>query len=272
MNELSIIIVSYNTCSHLEACLDSLTAYPPQCKYDITVVDNGSIDGSIEMIRSKWGNIRLIETGCNLGYAAANNRGIRATESEFILLLNSDTTVHSQTIDLLAKQLKQQTDVGIIAPLIIDSNNEIELSHGRMINPWNSTWQKLKGYLLQQQFPLISKWVTHSASKTQFTDWVSGACLLVRRNDALQVGLLDERFFLYVEDVDFCSSIRALDKKILYFTGSKITHYRGQSSLGATTHQAYRQSLMSFYAKHHPGWLPVLRFYLWVINDLPRSH
>mgnify|MGYP001345208624 CR=1 FL=1 len=272
MNDLSIIIVSYNTCSHLDACLYSLTENPPQCKYDITVVDNGSTDGSIEMVKSKWRNVRLIETGCNLGYAAANNYGIRETESEFILLLNSDTIVHPETVDLLIKQLKQQDDVGIVAPRIVDSDSEIELSHGSMINPWNSTWQRLKEYLLRRQFPFISKWITLSASKTQFADWVSGACLLVRRNDALQVGLLDERFFLYTEDVDFCSSIRALDKKILYFTGSTITHYRGQSSLGATTHQAYRQSLMSFYAKHYPSWLPLLRFYLRLINDLPRRH
>ena len=102
-------------------------------------------------------------------------------------------------------------------------------------------------------------------------DWVSGACLLVRRADAEAVGLMDERFFMYAEDVDFCAAIRARGRRVLFWPFAQVTHLRGRSraTASAATEQAYRRSQLAFYQKHHPHWVPFLRGYLKVRGRLP---
>ncbi len=116
----------------------------------------------------------------------------------------------------------------------------------------------------------MSELVETLTSRPHFPDWVSGACLFVSRADAEAVGLLDERYFMYVEDVDFCASIRALGRQILFTPDVEVVHRRGRSVLSApaATNAAYRRSQVAFYEKHHPAWAPVLRFYLWARGEL----
>jgi GT2 family glycosyltransferase len=106
--------------------------------------------------------------------------------------------------------------------------------------------------------------VERETRQEQYPDWVSGACLLVRRDDAEAVGLLDERYFMYLEDVDFCAAIRARGRRVMFTPTVEILHVRGQSvrSVAASTGRAYRRSQVAFYAKHHPAWVPMLRLYL----------
>jgi GT2 family glycosyltransferase len=106
--------------------------------------------------------------------------------------------------------------------------------------------------------------VERETRQEQYPDWVSGACLLVRRDDAEAVGLLDERYFMYLEDVDFCAAIRAHGRRVMFTPTVEIVHLRGQSvrSIAASTGRAYRRSQIAFYAKHHPAWVPMLRLYL----------
>jgi GT2 family glycosyltransferase len=106
--------------------------------------------------------------------------------------------------------------------------------------------------------------VERETRREQYPDWVSGACLLVRRDDAEAVGLLDERYFMYLEDVDFCAAMRARGRRVMFTPAVEVVHVRGQSvrSVAASTERAYRRSQIAFYAKHHPAWLPMLRLYL----------
>jgi GT2 family glycosyltransferase len=117
------------------------------------------------------------------------------------------------------------------------------------------------------------RWVQRATRREQFVDWVSGACLLVRRADAEAIGLLDERFFLYTEDVDFCASLRARGRSILFTPAAEITHVRGRSRASApvAANAAYRRSHMAFYEKHHPRWARILRTYLRVKAQEPRA-
>jgi hypothetical protein len=112
--------------------------------------------------------------------------------------------------------------------------------------------------------------VERATRRPRAPDWVTGACLLVRRRDAEAVGLLDERYFMYTEDVDFCAAIRARGRKILFTPDVEIVHLRGRSGASAAgqTRRAYRQSQLAFYEKHHPGWAPVLRLYLRLRGEL----
>jgi GT2 family glycosyltransferase len=140
-----------------------------------------------------------------------------------------------------------------------------------MISPLAEVWQKSLMALHARGLPLATRWVERATAREHFVDWVSGAALLVYRRDAEAVGLLDDRFFLYTEDVDFCAALRARGRRILFTPAAQITHLRGRSRGTAPTamNAAYRRSQLTFYAKHHPRWLPLLRWYLKAKRQLP---
>lgn len=263
MIDLSIIIVSYNARADLERCLASLLAAPPSASHEIVVVDNQSTDGSAQAAKALPG-IRVIEARANLGFARASNMGIREASGAVLLLLNSDTSVPPDAIDRLVDELARRPDVAVIGPRLVDSTGRAELSFGRMIGPWNELRQKILVGGHARGAPFASRYVERVTRTEQSPDWVSGACLLVRRSDAEAVGLLDERYFMYAEDVDFCASIRARGRKILFWPLAQVVHKRGRSAAAApaATRQAYRRSQMAFYQKHHPRWVPMLRLYL----------
>jgi N-acetylglucosaminyl-diphospho-decaprenol L-rhamnosyltransferase len=261
--ELSIIIVSYNTRADLERCLQALHETPAKVSHEIIVVDNSSRDGSAEAAR-QWAGVQVIETGSNLGFARANNIGIRASAGEALLLLNSDTIVPPHALDSLVGELKRDASVGVVGPRLVDATGRPELSFGSMIGPFTEIRQKTLVRGQERGWGFATAWINRATRRNQFPDWVSGACLLVRRADAEAAGLLDERFFMYAEDVDFCAAIRAGNRRIRFTPDVTVVHLRGQSArtARAATDTAYRQSQMAFYEKHHPRWAPILRLYL----------
>ena len=270
---LSIIIVSYNARRDLEACLDSLAAHPPAISHEIVVVDNASTDGSAEAAEARGPAVRLVRQDQNTGFAAANNAGFRRSSGELVLLLNSDTIVPPQAIDTLIARLRQWPSAGAAGPRLVDGAGRAELSFGAMISPFTEGRQKILTALHARGFGLVSRWVERATRRERLVDWVSGAALLVYRRDAEAAGLLDERFFLYTEDVDFCAALRARGRQILFAPASQITHLRGRSRATAPRqmHAAYRRSQLAFYAKHHPRWVPALRLYLRWKGELPRG-
>jgi N-acetylglucosaminyl-diphospho-decaprenol L-rhamnosyltransferase len=251
---VSIIIVSFNARGDLERCLESLHAAPPAASHEIVVVDNASSDGSAAAGR-RWPDVNVIELGSNIGFAAANNVALRATGGTNLLLLNCDTIVPAGAIDRLLAELEQHPDIAVVGPRLVDGSGRAELSFGRMIGPFNE---------LRQKRLARSSAVEALTRHRQYPDWVSGACLLVRRADAEAVGGLDERYFMYAEDVDFCAAIRARGRRILFTPDVEVVHLRGRSaaSAPAATRAAYRRSQIAFYEKHHPRWAPVLKLYL----------
>ncbi len=252
---LSIIIVSFNAREDLERCLASLAAAPPRIDHETLVVDNASIDGSAEAARQQPG-VRVIENGANIGFAAANNVGIRASRGDLLLLLNSDTIVRPGAIDRLVAELVSDTAVAVAGPRLVDASGRAELSFGPMMSPLNEWRQKRR----RRDAAAVER----LTRQRTYPDWVSGACLLVRRTDAEAVGLLDERFFMYTEDVDFCAAIRARGRRILFTPAAEVVHLRGRSAAAApaATNHAYRQSQLAFYRKHHPFWAPFLMLYV----------
>ena len=250
---MSIVIVSFNARADLMACLLSLKKNPPSMDYEIIVVDNASSDGSVEAAGQLAG-VQVIEMGRNAGFAAANNVGIRASRGDLLLLLNSDTLVPPGALNRLVARLRATPGAAIAGPRLVDAEGRAELSFGAMISPLNEWRQKRRS----------PEWIRANTSREQFVDWVSGACLLVYRAEAEAVGLLDDRFFLYTEDVDFCHAVRALGRQVLFTPDAEITHLRGRSraSQPAASNAMYRRSQVEFYRKHHPLWLPLLKLYL----------
>ncbi|HNV04090.1 MAG TPA: glycosyltransferase family 2 protein [Vicinamibacterales bacterium] len=271
MPRVTIVIVTFNTKAEVGACLRSLAIHPPEAPHDVIVVDNASTDGTAEAIRAEWPKIRLIEPGRNLGFAAGNNLGIRSAAGEFVLLLNSDTIVPAGAVDALVGGLAARPDCTAAGPRIVDAEGRPELSFGRMIGPFNEARQKAIVRLQLRGFGPALRYVDRVTRRAGHPDWVSGACLLVRRTEALAAGLLDERFFLYAEDVDFCAALRARGGRILFEPAAEIVHLRGASrrTRPVETERAYRRSQLAFYEKHHPRWVPCLRAYLRMRGRLP---
>src|SRR5262245_31795345 len=258
MTDLSIIIVSYNARGDLERCLASLQEPAPATPHEIIVVDNASGDGSADAAR-RW-PVRVIDSGSNLGFAAANNIGIRASAGNHLLLLNSDTIAPPGAIDGLMRELRAHPDAAVVGPRLVDADGRAELSFGRMISPLNELRQRRLVRGQARREPEISRRVEDMTRREQWPDWVSGACLLVRRLDAEAVGLLDERYFMYAEDVDFCAAIRARGGRILFTPAVEIVHVRGRSAATSpeATRAASRRSRLAFYRKHHPRLVPFL--------------
>ena len=259
MTAVSIIIVSFNAQADLARCLESLQA-PAAAGHEIVVVDNASSDGSADVAR-RFTGVRVVELPANSGFAHANNVGLAVSHGTNVLLLNSDTVVPRGAIDRLLAELDRNPDVAVVGPRLVDGNGRAELSFGRMIGPFNEARQKRLSR---------SGAVDVMTRRRQYPDWVSGACLLVRRSDAEAVGGLDERFFMYTEDVDFCAAIRARGRRILFAPEIEVVHLRGRSaaSAPAATRAAYRRSQIAFYEKHHPAWAPMLKLYLRIRGQL----
>jgi GT2 family glycosyltransferase len=261
---LSIIIVSFNAREDLANCLRSLAAAPPEIPHDITVVDNASSDGSADAVREGWPTVQVIKLVKNLGFSGANNVGIRATSGELILLLNSDTIVPGGAIDRLVSRLRAHSGAAVAGPRLVDGTGRLEISFGPMISPLAELAQKVRGRLYERRIGIVERRVARAGATERYVDWVSGACLLVYRADAEAAGLLDERFFLYTEDVDFCASMRQRGRRILFTPAAEVVHLRGRSGASApgARNAAYRRSHLAFYEKHHPRWAPLLRAYL----------
>lgn len=272
MTRLAIVIVSFNTRQHLHACLRSLHAAPPDVPCTIVVVDNASADGSADAVRAAWPNVQVIEMGRNAGFAAATNVGIQAGDSELVLLLNSDTIVPPASIDRLIAALDGDAAAAAAGPRLVDRDGKVELSFGRMLSPWNEARQKLIALGIAAAIPPFTRWFDRRVTTPHHPDWVSGACLLVRRDAGAAAGWLDERFFLYGEDVDFCAALRAGGHRILFSPDAEVIHLRGQSRAADrdAANAAYRRSQLAFYVKHHPWWAGVLRLYLRARRRYPR--
>jgi N-acetylglucosaminyl-diphospho-decaprenol L-rhamnosyltransferase len=268
---LAIVIVSYNAREDLARCLESLQAAPPAIPHDVTIVDNASTEGGLDAIRARWPTAQVIALERNLGFAAGNNVGIRATRSDLVLLLNSDTIVPPGAIDRLVERLTATPAAAAAGPRLIDGAGQTEVSFGPMISPAGEFRQKVTLALYHAGIPPVAQRLERDLRREHFVDWVSGACLLVWRGDADAVGLLDERYFLYTEDVDFCAALRARGRRILFTPSAEITHLRGRSraSAPAAMNAAYRRSHIAFYDKHHPRWAWLLRLYLRAKGALP---
>jgi GT2 family glycosyltransferase len=261
--ELAILVVSRNTRVDLENCLRSLHNCPPHIPHEIVVIDNASTDGSADAVRAQWPHVRV---GARLERRlCANNMGIRRTTSELVLLLNSDTVVPDSAIDSLVQALRELPGASIVGPRLVDGHGHPELSFGRMMGPIGELRQKLLSRLAGPES------IDALTSRPLQVDWVSGACLLVRRRDAEAAGLLDERYFMYCEDVDFCAAVRAHGGKVYFTPAANIVHLRGRSGASdpAARTQTYHRSQLAFYQKHHPGWVPFLRLYLGLRGKLP---
>jgi N-acetylglucosaminyl-diphospho-decaprenol L-rhamnosyltransferase len=259
--DVEVIIVNYNAREELLRCLASLEEAKPASLARITVVDNASTDGSVPAVAESWPAVHAIQMPANAGFGAANNVALRASEAEFVLFLNSDTIVGVGAVDALLGRLRSRGAVAA-GPKLVDEAGRPEISHGRMLTPWTEFVQRRRVRRAASDSPWARRSVERLVATERIVDWVSGACLLVKRDAALRAGGFDERYFLYEEDVDFCAALRAQGGTILFTPVATVTHARGRSVARASDPadpSHYDRSHLKFYEKHAPGWAPWLR-------------
>lgn len=257
--DLSVVIVNWNTAALTLDCLRSLFAAPAAIAFDVTVVDNGSTDGSADRIAAARPDVRLIRNRENRGFAAANNQGIAVTGGRHVLLLNSDTLVSRAALEHLVSFLDTHPDAGACSPRLLQRDGRVQ--------PYAFGGDPTPLYLTRRTLARLVGRSLHdwNAPGTREVDWVSGACLMARRAAIEQSGPLDEEMFMYFEDVDWCLRMRRAGWKIFYVPEVAITHLGGASAGGKAAARAYRASLRHFYRKHYG---PLAR--LWLAAARPR--
>ena len=253
--QLSVIIVTYNSAHHLRPCLESVEEHLRGVEHEVCVVDNASDDGSGAVVRAAGGRARLVSNDRNLGFSAAVNIGLRNTAGRYVMWLNPDTRIVGGDVGELLRHLDGEGGVGIIGPQVFNEDGSIQLSCRSF--PSYSTALFNRYSLLTRLFPrnrfsrkyLHTDW-DHQAVRE--VDWVSGACLLHRRSLLDDVGALDEHFFMYMEDIDFCLRAHEAGWKVHYHPGLRVLHHIAGSSRQVPFSMIVElhKSIWRYYAKH----------------------
>lgn len=254
---LSIVIINFETPTYTFECIQSIFENAPSVNFEVVVIDNGSKDGSLERIRDTFPQILCIETGANLGFSKANNLGINNARGEYILLLNSDTKILDNSLDKMLEHLLSHSKAGVVGPRQIDGQGKLQLSWGSFPTLVSELSRKLIHYRLSINDLKVRDYLEEKyAGKTQ-VDWVSGSCLLARKKVLFEAGLLDERFFMYFEDIDLCRRVQQAGWQIHYNSDWTILHYGGVSARKNILHVLveYRRSQLYFTRKYYgrPG-------------------
>lgn len=259
--DLSIIILSYNTKKLLEDCLDSVfPETPSRYTREVFVSDNGSTDGSQEMVKTKFPQVKLIENNANLGFSKGNNVAIRQATGKYILLLNSDTVVQPDAFDAMVRKAESDPQIGVVGPKVLLASGELDPSARRHFpNPANA-FLRLFGL---KKFSNYN--ITAPIGEEMEVDAVTGACMLVPKTVIDKVGMLDEDYFFYGEDLDWCFRIKEAGYKVVYYPAAEITHLKSASSRNIPfkiVKVAY-SAMKIFYRKHYAPKYP--KVFNWLV-------
>lgn len=272
--QLSIIIVNYNGEKFLVNCIDSIKKYI-DCSHEIILVDNASGDSSLALIKNKFPLVHIIQNKTNVGFAAGNNIGVKHAKGNFLLLLNNDaqlTNPISPAIDLL----KSNEDIGVLGGLLKYQNGKIQPSYGyshtpiRIVFSWlatnNNKW-------LPQAFKRIETDIS-KYNEVKEVEWVSGAFLITRKILWHEINSMDEQYFMYIEDVDFCKRMRTRGFKIYFLSRISAIHYEraGKIQINYPSLLNTTNSYVIYTKKfHHKTWIVFVQVGLSLIYILRGS-
>lgn len=253
--QLSVVIVNYNGEKYLGKCFNSIKKFI-HCPHEIILVDNASSDDSLTLIRNKFPYVRIIKNKTNLGFATGSNIGVKNAKGNFLLLLNNDTQLSNSILPAI-DLLKSNEGIGVLGGLLKYQNGITQPSYGyfhspiRIVFSWLSTSEN-------KWFPKILKRIETDISKyneAKEVDWVSGAFLLTTKTLWVEMNGMDERYFMYIEDVDFCKRTRSHGLKNYFFSSISAIHYvrGGKSQIDffslMNTSKSYLKYVGKFYNK-----------------------
>ncbi len=254
-SSISIVIVSFNVEALLKECIESVYRETTEAAFDIWVVDNRSSDDSVSMVRQNFREVHLIENDQNVGFPKANNQAIIQCTSDYILLLNPDTVVRDHAIDKMVHFMDEHPDVGVSGCRVLNEDGSLQLACRRSIPTPRVAFYRLTG--LSRLFPHSKTMARYNLTyldpnKPHEVDAVSGAFLVIRKSVVDVIGVLDENFFIYGEDMDWCVRAKKAGWKVMYYPHAQIVHYKGvgcRTNNRKTTYEFYR-AMVLFHKKH----------------------
>lgn len=278
MTRLAVVILNYNRADLLEDCLRSIYEHPTRCDLSVWVVDNASSDNSAEMVRSLFPQVELIVSPHNGGYAYGNNLAIRTiigaqhepttagqsfgpALADYVMLLNNDTVVPAGSFDGMVDFLESNPDVGIVGPKLILPDGSLDLACRRSFPTPEVAFYRMAG--LSKLFPKSERFgrynMTYLDPDIQCdVDAVVGACMLLRTSIIQEVGLLDETFFMYGEDLDWAYRIKQYGWRVVYYPKVQVFHYKRASSTrrALPSIRAFYDAMRIFHRKHFAATTP----------------
>jgi GT2 family glycosyltransferase len=244
MPDVSVVVVTHNSAPWIERCLESVRGH------ETIVVDNGSSDGTARLVRERFPDVRLVEQG-NVGMGAGNNAGMRLGAGRYFLLLNSDAWVVGDAVERLARFADEQQEVAVVGPRLLNEDGTLQ----RSARAFPTLWRLATEYLFLRKLAPRSRALNafyeggFDHDEAREVDWLFGACLLVRRDAADEVGLFDEDFFMFSEETDWCFRFRQAGWGVWFFPGAEVVHLGGASHGGRLFAENVRGHLR-FLAKH----------------------
>jgi GT2 family glycosyltransferase len=252
---LSIIVVSHNSSEFILSCLNSIGNCLNRIAYEIIIVDNHSRDGSPRLIREKFPDLCLIENFKNLGLARAVNQGFRKSKGKYLLILNPDVRLLPGSVEKAITFVEKNPDVGILLPKLLNPDGSLQFSCRSFFN---------FPYLLFRRTPLGKIFPNHRVIRKHFmmnwdhadsreVDWGLGGCMFLRREAVRGGKVFDERFFLYMEDVDLCFRMKANGWKVIYYPEAVMVHAHVRESARGIFNRAkweHLKSMIKFYRKY----------------------
>ncbi len=253
--DLSVVIVNYNVVNFLEQCLNSVLAASKRLQIEVFVVDNNSVDGSVEFIRQKFPTVNLIANKENVGFSKANNQAILQSKGRYVLLLNPDTVVEQDTFDKCVAYMDAHPKTGGLGVRMLDGKGRFLPESKRGLPTPAVSFYKIFGF--SKLFPKSKKFGSYHLGfldehQIHEIDVLSGAFMLMRAETLTKVGLLDEAFFMYGEDIDLSYRIQQGGYTNVYFPETKIIHYKGESTKkGSLNYVFVFYNAMVIFAKKH---------------------
>lgn len=243
--KVSIIIISTNEAHFLDNCLSSIfLSSLDKNKYEVILINNNSSDNTDLLVRKKYPQVKIFHRKKRFGFSANNNYGIKRSSGKYVLLLNADTMCQKQSIQTLLKFMENHPNVGVCGPKLIYPDGSLQLSCRKFPTLWSGI---LRRSPLRMTLPSTMRAKQHlnisiDHNKIQKVDWLLGACIMISKKAIKKIGLLDEKYFLYVDDIDYCWRAWNSDWQVYYVPTSTIVHY----------HQAESdRKLFSIHSKYH---------------------
>jgi len=233
MHDIAVIVVNWNAREDLRRCLRSLSAAPvPGLSCGVWVVDNASADGSAAMVAAEFPLAHLIVNPDNRGFSRANNQAIAATDSRYVFLLNSDASVQPGALEALVAYADARTQAGVIGPKVLNPDGSLQFSCRRFPSLGAGFFRNtyLGRLFPDNKFARDYLMTNFDHAQDIPVDWVSGCAMLIRRDLIAQIGALDERFYMYCEDVDLCQRAWEAGREVVYAPQAVVTHAIGRSS------------------------------------------
>lgn len=252
--KLSIIIVSWNVREDLIRCLRSVEENQPSGEFETIIIDNGSTDGTVEAVKRSFPEVVVLTNSENCGFAAANNQGIEIAKGQYILLLNPDTIVHSNSIDQLIDFMDNNLDIGVCGPKLLNADGTTQGSVRQFPTfraaLYRHTIFKVLLIFRKQQHRYMMRHFSYD--RQMDVDQVTGAAFMTRKSIVDQIGAMDEQFFMYYEEVDFCYRVNKAGYRIVFTPTAAITHFGGQSSgqIPIENRMMLVKSMLMFFRKH----------------------